>query len=171
MMGPPTSGWLKRFEEVRPRLKPKPLPEFELPPQRQIDVGSAEFAQGVSSGIPFDRDGRCDECRLVDSLSAGASKGMARLVRASHRIVTGMNHRQAVAALFFQCEHLSAFLGRVSSCETPACTPATALGESIEAAWPVRAAFPRDLYSEWPNPLSVCLEYNAANRRGVPPKE
>jgi len=36
-------------EKIRSRLKSKPLPEFELPAQRQIDLGSAESAQGISS--------------------------------------------------------------------------------------------------------------------------
>jgi hypothetical protein len=42
-------------EKVRSRLKSKPLPDFELPPQCQIDLGSAEPAQGISSQISLHR--------------------------------------------------------------------------------------------------------------------
>ena len=38
-------------EKIRPRLKGKSLPEFELPPQRQIDIRSAESPQGISTEI------------------------------------------------------------------------------------------------------------------------
>ena len=42
-------------EKIRSRLERKPLPESELPAQRQIDLGSAESAQGISSQIPLHR--------------------------------------------------------------------------------------------------------------------
>ena len=59
------------LKKIRSRLKSKPLPEFELPPQRQIDLRSAESAQGISSQISLHRPGGYRECRLVDFLSAG----------------------------------------------------------------------------------------------------
>ena len=37
----------------RSALKSKPLPEFELPARRQIDLRRAESAQGISSQISF----------------------------------------------------------------------------------------------------------------------
>jgi len=37
----------------RSALKRKPLPEFELPARRQIDLRRAESAQGISSQISF----------------------------------------------------------------------------------------------------------------------
>ena len=44
-------GVVEDVEKIRSRLKRKPLPEFELPPQRQIDLRRAESAQGISSQI------------------------------------------------------------------------------------------------------------------------
>ena len=58
-------------EKIRPRLKGKSLPEFELPPQRQIDIRSAESAQGISTEISLDRPGRYRERRWIDFPSAG----------------------------------------------------------------------------------------------------
>ena len=40
-------------EEIRARLKRKPLVEFEQPPQREIDIRSAESAHGVPSQNSF----------------------------------------------------------------------------------------------------------------------
>ena len=37
-------GVVEDVEKIRSRLKRKPLPEFELPPQRQIDIRGAESA-------------------------------------------------------------------------------------------------------------------------------
>ena len=64
-------GVVEDVEKIRARLKRKPLPEFELPPQRQIDLRRAESGQGIASQISLDRSGGCRERRLVDSLSAG----------------------------------------------------------------------------------------------------
>jgi hypothetical protein len=50
-------GVVEDVEKIRSRLKSKPLPEFELPPQRQIDLRSAESAQGISSQISLHRPG------------------------------------------------------------------------------------------------------------------
>jgi len=58
-------------EKIRSRLQRKPLPEFELPPQRQINLSSAESAQGISSQGSLPRRGGYAECRSIDSLSAG----------------------------------------------------------------------------------------------------
>jgi hypothetical protein len=58
-------------EKIRSRLKSKPLPDFELPPQRQIDIRRAESAQGISSQGSVPRRGGYGECRWIDSLPAG----------------------------------------------------------------------------------------------------
>jgi hypothetical protein len=58
-------------EKIRSLLKSKSLPEFELPPQRQIDLRSAESVQGISSQISLHRSGGYRECGWVDFLSAG----------------------------------------------------------------------------------------------------
>ena len=58
-------------EKIRSRLKGKALPEFELPPQRQIDLRGAESAQGISSQGSLSRRGGYAECCWIDSLSAG----------------------------------------------------------------------------------------------------
>src|SRR5271165_6385033 len=47
-------GVVEDVEKIRPRLEGKPLAEFELPPQRQIDLRGAESAQGISSQISLD---------------------------------------------------------------------------------------------------------------------
>jgi hypothetical protein len=47
-------GVLEEGEKMRSRLKSKPLPELELPSQRQIDLGSVESAKGTSSQISVD---------------------------------------------------------------------------------------------------------------------
>ena len=57
-------GVVEDVEKIRSRLKREPLPEFELPPQRQIDLRRAESAQGISSQISLHRSGGCRECRL-----------------------------------------------------------------------------------------------------------
>ena len=59
------------ISNIRSRLKRKPFPEFELSPQRQIDLRRAESAQGVASQGSLPRRGGYDECRWIDSLSAG----------------------------------------------------------------------------------------------------
>jgi hypothetical protein len=46
-------GVVEDVEQIRSRLKRKPLLKFELPPQRQIDLRGAESAQGISSQIPL----------------------------------------------------------------------------------------------------------------------
>jgi hypothetical protein len=51
-------------EKIRSRLKSKPLPESELPPQRQIDLRRAESAQGVSSQISLPPALRIDPARI-----------------------------------------------------------------------------------------------------------
>src|SRR5437899_8947139 len=58
-------------EKIRSRLERKALPDFELPAQRQIDLRRAESAQGVASQGSLPRRGGYDECRWIDSLSAG----------------------------------------------------------------------------------------------------
>jgi hypothetical protein len=70
-MGLPKLGWLKMLKNIRSRLKRKPLRESDLPPQRQIDLPSAESAQDIASPISLPRRGRHDECRSIDSVSAG----------------------------------------------------------------------------------------------------
>jgi hypothetical protein len=40
-------GVVEDVEKIRSRLKRKPLPEFELPPQRQIDLRNAECLRPV----------------------------------------------------------------------------------------------------------------------------
>jgi hypothetical protein len=51
-------------EKIRSRLKSKPLPESELPPQRPIDLRRAESAQGVSSQISLPPALRIDPARI-----------------------------------------------------------------------------------------------------------
>jgi len=43
-------------EQIRSRLKCKTLVEFELPPQRQVNLRSAESTQGISSEISLTLD-------------------------------------------------------------------------------------------------------------------
>jgi hypothetical protein len=50
------------IEQIRSRLKSKPLPESELPPKRRIDVRGAESAQGIASQISLHRANRYGEC-------------------------------------------------------------------------------------------------------------
>src|SRR5205085_10523242 len=63
-------GVVEDVEKIRSRLKSKPLPEFELSPQRQIDLRRAESAQGVASQGSLARCRGYRECRSTDSLSA-----------------------------------------------------------------------------------------------------
>ena len=46
-------------EKIGSRLKRKPLPEFELPPQRQIDLRCAKSVQGIAAQITLHRRGGC----------------------------------------------------------------------------------------------------------------
>ena len=64
-------GVVEDVEKIRSRLKREALPEFELPAQRQVDLGRAESAQGISSQGSLPRRGGYAECRSTDSLSAG----------------------------------------------------------------------------------------------------
>jgi hypothetical protein len=57
LMGLPKFGVVEDVEKIRSRLKSKPLVELELPAQRQIDLGSAESAQGISSQLSLHRTG------------------------------------------------------------------------------------------------------------------
>ena len=50
-------GVVEDVEKIRARLKSKPLAEFELPAQRQIDIRCVESAQGISSQISLHRAG------------------------------------------------------------------------------------------------------------------
>ena len=59
-------GVVEDVEKIRSRLKRKPLPEFELPPQRQIDLRGAESAQGITSQISLHRPGGYRECRWIN---------------------------------------------------------------------------------------------------------
>jgi hypothetical protein len=52
-------------EEIRSHLKRKPLPEFELSPQRQIDLRGAESAQSVASQISLHRRAGYRECGIA----------------------------------------------------------------------------------------------------------
>ncbi len=58
-------------EEIPSRLKRKPLGESELPAQRQIDLRSAEAAQGISSQVSLQSRGGYDEGSGIDDLPAG----------------------------------------------------------------------------------------------------
>jgi hypothetical protein len=48
-------GVIEDVEEVGPRLKREALVDFELPAQRQIDLGRAESVQCVPSEVALDR--------------------------------------------------------------------------------------------------------------------
>jgi hypothetical protein len=67
---------LEEVEKIRSRLKSKPLPELELPSQRQIDLGSVESAKGTSSQISVDRPGLYRECRGIDFLFRRLHRGL-----------------------------------------------------------------------------------------------
>jgi len=49
VLGVPKIGVVEDVEEIPSGLKRKPLCQFELPPERQIDLCSAESAQGIST--------------------------------------------------------------------------------------------------------------------------
>src|SRR5580692_10799239 len=68
-------GVVEDIEKIRSRLKSKPLPDSELPPQRQIDVRGVKSPQGISSQISLHGGTRYsagyrESCR-IDFLSAG----------------------------------------------------------------------------------------------------
>ena len=64
-------GVVEHVEKIGSRLKGKPLPNFEVPPQRQIDLRSAGSTQGISPQISLHRPGRYRERRWIDFPSAG----------------------------------------------------------------------------------------------------
>jgi len=58
-------------EKIRSRLKRKPLPDLELPSQRQIDIRGAGSTQSISSQIALHRRAGFGESRSIDFLSTG----------------------------------------------------------------------------------------------------
>ena len=70
-MGGRKFGVVEDVEKIRSCLKSKPLVDFELPPQRLIDIRSAESAQGISSQISLHCPGGYRDCRWIDFLFAG----------------------------------------------------------------------------------------------------